>query len=207
MGFPSYEDALGVYRELDPGTPPPPAGPIAYALDETRMLPAPMAETLGGDSLFERALAEVDDGTLLGDLSTALVALLNRVMVADRVDPVDLDEVRETTARVRDTLSLGLDHLAGGDPVRATALLAHVSLMDLFRVGYSLTLGPARRARALEREGVIDPNVDAMLGPRPLYPRALDAEPMGGERPFRTVGDLRRVEAYLDEVASQTPPA
>src|SRR6185503_7876114 len=137
---------------------------------------------------------------LLATLSASLVALLNRVLVADQVDAADVDLVRETTARVRDTLSLGLDRLAGGDGGRAVDVLTQVALTDVFRVGYSLTAALARRARALDRAGVIDPNVDALIGTRPLFPGALDAEPVGGERPFRSVADLQIVDDYLTDL-------
>ena len=203
LGFPSYEDALGVYREIDASRVAAPAPPSAET-SETPMLPVPFAEALGESSLFEQALAGVDDDVLLAALSASLVALLNRVLVADRVDAADVDLVRETTARVRDTLSLGLDHLAGGDSRRASDLLARVALTDVFRVGYGLTTALARRARVLDRAGVIDPNVDALIGPRPLFPCALDPEPIGGERPFRSVADLDAVDVYLRGLES--PP-
>jgi hypothetical protein len=119
------------------------------------------------------------------------------VLVADRVDAADVDLVRETTARARDTVSLGLDRLTGGDVARARDVLARVGFVELFRLGYSLTAELARRARALDRAGVIDPNLDALLGPRPQYPRALDPEPVAGERPFRATADVRVMEAYL----------
>src|SRR6185436_11846369 len=163
----------------------------------------PFAEALGENSLFEQALAGIDDDALLATLSASLVALLNRVLVADRVDAADVELVRETTARVRDTLSLELDHLAGGDGGRAVDLLTQVALTDVFRVGYSLTAALARRARALDRAGVIDPNVDALIGARPLFPGALDAQPVGGERPFRSIADLDVVDVYLKELESR----
>ena len=197
IGFPSYEDALVVYREVQPSrlvAEPPPPIPEA---GETPMLPVPFAEVLGGDSLLERALAAVDDAELLATLSASLVSVLNRVLVADRVDAADVDLVRDTTARARDTVSLALDHLGGGDVARATELLSQVGFVDLFRVGYSLTAALARRARVLDRAGVIDPNLDALLEPRPRFSRGLDPEPAGGERPFRTVADLRAMEQLV----------
>jgi hypothetical protein len=122
------------------------------------------------------------------------------VLVADRVDAADVDLVRETTARARDTVSLALDHLTGGDVARATALLSQVGFVELFRIGYSLTAALARRARALDRAGVIDPNLDALLGPRPLYSYGVDPEPAGGERPFRTIADLRAMERLVADL-------
>ena len=62
--------------------------------------------------------------------------------------PGDLDVVRELSARVRDTLSLGLEHAAAGDVGRGRAILAQTGLVELFGVGFSLTLDLARRAKA-----------------------------------------------------------
>jgi hypothetical protein len=196
LGFPSYEDALAVYREVKPSAPVV-SSPASSDLPDVRMLPVPFAEALGGDSLLERALFEIDDADLMTRLSAALVGFLNSVLVADRVDAADVDLVRDTTARARDTVSLALDHLTGGDLARATALLSEVGFVQLFRVGWSLTVALARRAHALDRAGVIDPNLDALLGPRPLYSQGLDPEPTGGERPFRTVADLRVMERLV----------
>jgi hypothetical protein len=198
LGFPSYDDALEVHRRIDldrlPATPAP-----AHQGDtgEPPCLPAAFAEALGSESLLERVLAEIDDEAMLAELSGALVALLNRVLVADRVDPADLDAVRDATMHARDTLSLGLEHLIGDDIGAARELVARMPLVDVFRVGWTLIADLVVRARRLDRAGVIDPDLDALLGPRPLFPGGLDASPMAGERPFRTVADLHAVEAHL----------
>jgi len=115
------------------------------------------------------------------------------------VNPGDLDAVREVSARVRDTLSLGLEHAAGGDVDRGRAIVAHTGLVELFGVGFSLTVDLGRRARALDRGGLVDPTVDPLLERRPMFPCALDPSPIAGERPFRTVADLGTVEAYLTD--------
>jgi hypothetical protein len=202
LGFPSWDEAAGVYREV----PAPVAAPRPLtAPAEPTTLPAPFADALGDDSLLARALAVLDDPAALDAVSSALIALANRVLVADRVDPADVDAVRETTARVRDTLSLALDHLAGGDVAAAALLLGRTPLADLFATGYALTTALARRARALERAGVIEPVLDPLLAPRPLFPRSLDAEPTAGERPFRAVADLRAAEAALARLESGAP--
>jgi hypothetical protein len=130
-------------------------------------------------------------------LTAALVALLNRVLVADRIDPADLDAVHAASVRARDTISLGLDWTSDGDPAHARAVLATTPVVDLFRVGYSLTAALGRRAVRLEREGVIEPVLDPLVEPRPLFPRALDPQPRDGARPFRSVADVRAADACL----------
>jgi hypothetical protein len=207
LGFPSYDEALGVYRRIDLAELAPPAGsPGAEPVpSEPAALPVPFADAFGNDSLLERALAEIDDPGTLARVSAALVALLNRVLVADRVDPAEVDDVREVTARARDTLSLGLDHATGGDVAAARAILERTPLVDVFRGGVSLVDDVARRARALDRAGVIDASLDALLEPRPLFPRALDPEPAAGERAFRSTADLAAADAYLRDLERDTP--
>jgi hypothetical protein len=202
MGFPSYDDALAVYRRIDPTTIATPAAAAVPSMSpsDVTALPAPFADVLGDDALLERALAAIDDPAVLARVSSALVALLNRVLVADRVDAADVDRVREVTARARDTLSLALDRLGGGDVVAATALVERAPLVDLFRAGVSLVEPLVARARALDRAGVIEPNLDALLAPRPLFPCGLDPQPTAGERPFRTVADVAAVDAYLGDL-------
>jgi hypothetical protein len=205
LGFPSYDEALGVYRRIDPAHLPTASSRAEPAPAEPAALPVPFADAFGGDTLLERALAEIDDAGALARVSAALVALLNRVLVADRIDPADVDDVRDVTARARDTLSLGLDRLTGGDVAAATALLDRAPLVDVFRAGASLVADLAGRARALDRAGVIDPTLDPLLEPRALFPRALDPEPVAGERPFRTVADLAAVDAYLRDLERDRP--
>jgi hypothetical protein len=202
MGFPSYDEALGVYRRIDPAEMAAPivSPPVAPGSTDAAALPAPFADAFGGDTLLERALAALDDPTALARVSAALVALLNRVLVADRADPADVDRVREVSARARDTLSLALDHLSAGDVATAAARLERLPLVDVFRLGVSLVEPLAARGRALDRAGVVDPNLEALLEPRPLFPCGLDAPPTGGERPFRTTADLAAVDAYLRDI-------
>ncbi len=206
LGFPSYDDALGVYARVDPATlASGPAPPAVEPAPEPGTLPVPFADAFGDDTLLERGLVELDDPAAVAHVSSALVALLNRVLVADRVDPADVDHVRETTARARDTLSLGLEVASGGDVATATAVLRGGALADVFRAGASAVAELGRRARDLDRAGVIDPALDPLLEPRPLFPCALDPEPTAGQRPFRTRADVAAVEAYLRDLERDRP--
>jgi hypothetical protein len=210
LGFPAYDDAIGVYQLVDP-TAPTPARPDASAAPaspslEPPMLPVPFADSLGEESFLGRVLLEIDDAALMTMLSTGIVAVLNLVLVADRVDPADVETVHEASARARDTLALGLEHLASGDVGRAKAILAATPPTYVFQVGYSLGAALGRRARALDQAGIDAPSLDALLEPRAMFPSALDPEPTAGVRPMRSVADLRAVEAFLAELESQRPP-
>jgi hypothetical protein len=206
LGFPAYDEAIGIYQIVDPA-PSSDAGPLATPTTPAPdSLPAPYADSLGEESFLGRVLAEIDDAALIATLATAIVALLNRVLVADGVDPGDVETVHEVSGRARDTLALGLEHLSAGDVGNATAILATTPLAHVFQVGYSLVAALGRRARPLDRAGVVDPTLDALLEPRAMFPCALDLEPTAGIRPFRAVADLRAAEGFLAELESQQPP-
>jgi hypothetical protein len=164
-------------------------------------VPAPFAQPLGEDCFLSRTLGAIADPDVVRPLEAALVALCNRILSADQIDPTDLDAVRLAVARARDTLSLGLEHLAAGDPLRAVGVLGAVSLVRVFRSGFSLTVELQRRAKVWAQEETAAPELLATLEPllrsRPEFPAALDEPPMAGARPFRTVADVERVAAYL----------
>lgn len=214
LGFPAFEDAVGVYHLVGtaPAPPPPlatatsPAPPSPAPAPESPTVPAPFADSLGDDSFLGRVLADIDDAARIATLAAAIVALLNRVLVADGIAPADLEAVHDASARARDTLAVGLEQLAAGDVGRAKAVLATIPLARIFATGYSLGAALGRRARALERAGVVDPGLDPLLEPRPLFPCALDHPPTAGARPLRSVEDVRAVEAFLAELESQQPP-
>lgn len=209
LGFVDYHEALEVYRWVDPAKvkiDAAPPSPDAMDAGEPEALPLPLGDPMSEDSFLGRVLAGIDDPRLLGTLAPALVALVNRVLAADRIDPADVDTVRTVAARARDTLSLGLQYLAGDEIGRARGVLSTAPLILIFRVGYALTAALQRRAQPLHREGMgfDEPDLDALVETRPLFPGGLDEPPVAGARPFRSLADVRRVEAWLGELERRT---
>lgn len=208
LGFAPYHEALEVYRWIDPARVR--IDTVAAPTDvtdtgEPDALPVPLGDPLGEDSFLGRVLAGVDDPSLLGMLAPHLVSLVNRVLAADRIDPADVDTVRTVAARARDTLSLGLQFLSGDDLGRARGVLSMAPLILIFRVGYALTTQLQRRAKPLHDEGLgfDEPDLDALVELRPLFPGGLDDPPVAGPRAFRSMADVRRVDAWLRELESR----
>ncbi len=201
LGFIEYFEAVEVYRPLDPyvereaGRSGP--RPVATCQDDTVVLPAVFASSFDSDTFFSRTLEGLEDTSLVENLGAALLALLNRILAADRIDPADIDGVRQTIARAHDTLSLGLEFLADGDLDRSVQVLTEYTLTRIFRVGFSLTVDLSRSARRIavspEQEALLEP----LLRARPLLPRIMDDPPQSGERPFRTRKDLQRARDFL----------
>lgn len=69
---------------------------------------------------------------------TELVAVQNRVLIADGIEPGQPEETRGVFERAMGTLSLGLEFVARMDDERAVEVVKSVPLRQLFRVGYSL---------------------------------------------------------------------
>ena len=133
-----------------------------------------------------------------------LAYLVNKLMIADRVDVGDQQQVQSAAGRVFRYLNLALEELAGDDVTLAAEPFARHYLEHLFRFGFSLTLQLQRMARELTNRApaVYCDSADrvllsALLQRQPLYLADPAEEPTGGERPFATRRDLQRCAARL----------
>jgi hypothetical protein len=210
LGYPSKEEALSWFARppRGPALPPgPPARPAGFFL-----------ATLGAGSRLERAAAAQppEERELL---EREVVAAANAVLVADAVDPSDVDAVRAAFEAARGMLELGLERLAGDDPARATEVLAAMPVKRLFQEGFGRVLELKWRAERILAAGGAGtrsaPLLDEPLGEvvaalaakRPLYHPGLEAPredwgtPLAAAHPprrFLSTADLARTGAALD---------
>jgi hypothetical protein len=207
-GFADPFEALAVYAWLDPA-----------GFDPAHHLKLPMEPVEEGVEapgfVLSAArprdlLAEVLAGGIDSETCWELTFLLNKVMVADRVDVGEISQVHASMEEVYRYLNLALEHLCDGDVNRAADLVEGVYLQSLFRVGFSLTLGLQRRASKLG-EARIAPYLDgpfraliAALGrKKPRFFEGMEMEDRGGERPFANLRDIRQAEEWLDRLEVQ----
>jgi hypothetical protein len=115
LGYPSLEEALSWYAR--PSTRP--SGPPG----QPGRAPGVFLASLGRLSLLARAAATLDASDREA-LDMQLVTAGNAVLVADGIDPTDLDQVRAAVAGARAMVELGLERLAGGDEARSAEVLA-----------------------------------------------------------------------------------
>jgi hypothetical protein len=209
LGYPSLEEALSWYARPPPGessAPGSPSRPPGFFL-------APLAEA----TLLARAAARLDAEDRAA-LELQLIGAGNAVMVADGIDPVDLDMVREAVNGARALVELGLAHRSGGDLERAAAALEATPVKRLFQEGFGRVLALSWRAERLLKAGGAgtrsNPLLDAPLGElltalaarRPRYQPGLEAprEDWGSPaaaaetRRFLSEADLLRTAAALD---------
>jgi hypothetical protein len=161
FGFVARDEALAIYRPID-------AERLRGALEEgsaleprqeegltrfpsppTLDLPRVLRSSLDEDFLVLSLIAQIQDDALLQARLYELSSLTNKAMIADGIEPGEIESGRQVLRRTLGYLSLGLDYLSGEDEERAAELLAQRSLRELFRAGYSLVAGLGRQARRL----------------------------------------------------------
>ncbi len=160
------------------------------------------------------------------DLLQELIYIGNQAMSADRVAMDDLSQTEATLQRTAGYLLLGLQQLCGqqgvqtGTPQESAAaldLLRGVPLAYLFRLGHSLTQHVRKLAKLLVDSGATTTDrarspgsllikseaasLEALLLPRPLYPRSLDDATKTGLRPFVGLRDLGRAASFVEQLA------
>jgi len=206
LGHPTVEDALSWFAR-------PPRTPGHAAAAPARP-PGFFLATLASGSLLDRAAArlEPDDREAV---EGEIVAAANAVLVADAVDPGDLEAVRGAFEAARGFLDLGLDRLASGDDARAGEALATTSVKRIFQEGFGRVLELAWRARDLRRRAgeearfgaPIDEALAELAGKRPRYFPGVESpdEEWGtvaaaahSPRHFRTPDDLARTAKALE---------
>ncbi|RLA86177.1 MAG: hypothetical protein DRG31_01025 [Deltaproteobacteria bacterium] len=219
-GFPEWEDAMEIYRFVRPELVSIDKGiKETYGPDDEMkrwgevgsnfyLLPLP------NESFLKEVLEEASRQGL-DWLKGELVYLCNRAMVADSVDPSNLDAVRELLSSVYDYLNLGLSYLARGDPREGLRAVRKLYLKEIFQVGFSLTLRLRHRLERIIAKSpwlsgnkrnlsLLDPPlrefVGGLLGKKPLlYEGVFD--PSGLRyRTFRTLEEIALAEDLIGYV-------
>ncbi|MBI5508723.1 MAG: hypothetical protein HY903_08210 [Deltaproteobacteria bacterium] len=160
LGFPPKDEALRLFAP-----PPKVALPRRAPATPTRV-PAVYMQPLLEGSLLTRALAALSDPTLLTSIESDVVYLINAAILAYGESPRDVTHVTLIAARVRDTVSLGLELAIGAelgianpaDPGAVTAassLLATCPLRQLFQTGHAAVTALQHEARALASDPVV----------------------------------------------------
>ncbi len=206
-GFPDPFEALAVYAWLDP------AGFVPEQHRKAGILPGESVEPPGFYLTAARPkdlLAEVLAGGIREEVAWELTYLVNKVVTADRVDVGDVLQMQGATEAVYRYLNLALEHLSGGDLLKASGLLDGVYLESLFRLGFSLTLELKLRAEKVRvspvgpyLDGPFRAMVDALAGKKPRFFEGIAEENRGGDRPFAGLRDLRLADEWLERLEVQ----
>ena len=141
LGYPSLDEALSWFAR-------PPRTPAAAAPGLSARPPGFFLATLAAASLLDRAFAALAPG-VRDAVERQIVSAANAVLVADAVDPGDLDAVRAAFGAARAYLELGLEKLAGGDDGRAAEVLEETPVKRIFQEGFGRVLELRWRAERI----------------------------------------------------------
>jgi hypothetical protein len=147
LGFPPWEEAMGIYRYLPPeqrSALPEGVDPLAEKVRWqlpvwVPRLPADAAE---GGLLF-RAIGELEAEERRTAFH-ALVALANKIAVCDRLPLSDAESTPRAIEKAARLASAGLEHLAREHGLAPAEVLRRAPLERLFRVGANLDPAAAR---------------------------------------------------------------
>ncbi len=154
-GFVERTEALGVYTAVDPVE-------LRRRFEEGKLeakpsisppdtldVPAVIRDNADDEFYFFTILETLGDDQLM-QLTAELVALANRTMIADGIEPGEIETGREVIRRTAGFLSLGLGFVARADDETARRVLDTIPLRKLFRVGYSISTNLQQKADQLQ---------------------------------------------------------
>jgi hypothetical protein len=213
-GFPDLEEALEIYRFIQPDSlAPGEKGSFTRGAEEgAQGQPAFYLTYVDESPFFSSVLVRIDDPGERDRLKMEMTALCNRAMVAEATDLSRFEEIERITKKAFHYLNLGLQYLSGQEETKALEILRSLPLLKVFRCGASLTLLLRKKADALFRgpwfEGreenlvLLDPphleRFEGLLKKRPSLHR------QGKIEDFKNLQELREAEAFIEMVGSVT---
>ncbi|QRN93879.1 hypothetical protein JRI60_32585 [Archangium violaceum] len=199
LGFPPLEEAARLFSRVETGPAPAPSSGTALVAGQ------------GQPDYLEAAFRGLDE-LERENLETELRYLANATLVAEVEEPGELDSIRRVGEMARDYLLLGLEHLTGGDPSRATQVVRDTEMRRVFQVGFSLTLALKFRADRLMKQPLAQVEGMALLFPeeaaalealRRKRPRRTLKVPGAEAVPFRSRRELAASEEVLARAEAQ----
>ena len=212
-GFPDIEEALRVYSPLDPEfikLKVPDADDISEKRNY-RIPPQYLLAQADSTTFLGHCVALLEDGNRLDAIHWELVSLANKVMVADREDPANI-EIREKVVRkVLGYINIALDLTAEGDPLKGKKLLERSWMQFLFQAGYHRLMSLKWQAEMfLKEQGTyLDPlltsfekeRLMALIHRAPKVHDFVEGEESLQERNLETLDDIRGMDALLNRWA------
>ena len=206
MGIPEAFDARKIYAWLDPEQ---------YRKNRPfKLAPGVCVGSAPGFIMTlvrpKGLLAEVLADGMDEDMAWEMASVVNKVIMADRIEMGNVEQVGKVINKVDAYLNLALEWLAGQDVAAAKECLKACYCEDLFRIGHSFTLALQRRAVLVGRTSVapyLDANARACLAALnqfpPLFFEGVVDATRGGTRLFASIAEIHAVKRWLDRIEIQ----
>ncbi len=213
LGFPDFQDALEIYRFVNPRT---------ASLEGKTLIPRELGEngsasafplTLQGASpVFSSALRRLDPPSEREAVRAELVSLFNKAIIAESLSDFSREEMERVGRKVFHYLNLGLQTLSREKAAPPESVLRSVSIQKIFQCGFGSTLLLKKRAEAIFKGPWFEGNrhhlafldfpdgekMKGLLRKRPAFYRN------GLYMDFETLEDLQEVGMFLEMIAAAT---
>ena len=207
-GFVDYYDALSIYAMPPPGqshvaADREPATEEIPGEETPGNLPSVFADSLLGGTFLMKAFEKVTDRVESDRFAQELTALGNRILSANLVNLGDLEGVRPALEEMRDFLTIGLEHLAGGRAELAPGALRASYIQTIFKVGFDQVARLRNEAdrlaqiRGFQVSMLDDADKDFVEALRRFKPLLVEE---GRYRNFQSTADVRRARARLEQL-------
>ena len=211
-GIPDFEEAMGIYSRPSPDAlkiPIPELEDFAY---QGGFNIAPTYPLLLTDSVpfLKDVILRLGNFSRLNTISWELVYLANKAMVADQVQPSNLEMRKESLQKVLGYINIGLELGAGSDLEKGAKLLGHTHVLPLFQAGYHRLMNLKWKTENFLKENgsflewmLTEFHKDLLAALLDRFPRVAE---MGGEksfgwRHFASSQDVQNAESFLDQWA------
>jgi len=167
-------------------------------------LPDVFREEFDDEFYVFQAVKALRDNETLRRILFEMRALVNRAMVADGIEPGEIETGREVIRRTLGYLSLGLEFLSRTAIDTAQTQLIELPVKEIFQVGFSLTSKLKNKMEKLKDNptlSLIETDELSLLGPddRAVAKSLLRRRPTYAED--RQTYDLFKTQDQLDETA------
>jgi len=207
-GFPDFEEALEIYRFVNPdsfmggeGSSP------VMSRDEADKEGPVFYLTFRNEGLFfSSALSKIEDAAEQDRLKQEITAVCNKAIVAEAIDLSNIAAMERAIKKVYHFLNLGLQYLSKEDEAKSLEILRSLPMQKLFQYGVSTTLLLRRKAESIlqgrwfsndqENLVLLDPphfeKFEGILRKKPALYRN------GAFEDFTNVQDLREADDFLE---------
>ena len=209
-GFPDVEQALEIYRFVNPNALPAERETLWVAPTDISDKPPPTFYLMsqGDGPFFSSVFSKVADPLDQNRLREELAGLCNKAMVAESIDLFSIGEMEKVVKKVFHYLNLGLQGLSREDQGAAAQILHTLPLQKVFQSGVGATLLLRKKAEALlngrwfegdrKKLRLLDPidleKIEGILRRRPGIYRN------GVLEDFKTLQDVKEIENVLDRI-------
>jgi hypothetical protein len=206
-GFPDFEEALEIYRFINPDS---------LSVGESLPLTGQKETPQGSPTFyltFQREgpfltsiLSKIDDPSVQNRLSYEMTALCNKAIMAEPLDQFDMDGMKRVTQKVFHTLNLGLQYLSKEEEEKALRILRSVPVQKIFQSGVGATLLLRKKAEELLKGSWFEGNrenlsfLDAPY--RDQFEGVLRRRPVlfreGLIEDFKAIQDLKEIDRSIE---------